>query len=344
MVFETYIKSFREAAINAGYSELSIQRCLNYAEPLISKGFPVIYNTSHLASLVGYKKKYLKRAALYPIYFYREFKIPKKDGIGTRTIKEPLPSLKEIQKWILDNLLYEVEVSKYVKSYVPKRNIRDNVKYHKNQKVVVTLDIEDFFPSINIKSIERIFKQIGYSSLISNLLSKLCCLDDSLPQGSPTSPYLSNIVLLEFDKSMEDFCLENSIRYTRYADDLTFSGNFDPSIIINKVRATLYPYGLKLKERKTRIMKSSQRQHVTGIVVNKKLQIPRETRKEIRQSYYYIKKYGLDNHIKHIKFSHANYLKHIIGKVEYILFINPADVEAIKIRDYLKSLQDIGTQ
>ena len=206
------------------------------------------------------------------------------------------------------------------------------------------MDIKDFFPSINIQSVESIFRGLGYSSLISNLISKLCCLDKSLPQGAPTSPYISNIILFNFDKSVEDFCKIHSIRYTRYADDLSFSGNFDPTLILNFVRENLALYGFALNERKNNIMKSNQRQHVTGIVVNEKLQVPREIRKELRQAYYYIKKYGLDEHIKYNNFSNSNYLKHLLGKAKYVLFINPKDKEAIEIIGFLESLQDSATQ
>lgn len=344
MDISSYEKKFRVEAKNAGYSESNIQKCLNYANPLISKGYPVIYNTSHLSSLVGYNKRYLKRAVKYSSYFYREFKVPKKSGQGSRTIHEPLPSLKEIQRWILDNILYKIEISRYTKAYVPSRNIYDNVKYHRRQKVVVSLDIINFFPSIRIHQIEKIFNELGYSSNVANLLGKLCCLEDSLPQGAPTSPYLSNIALHSFDRIMEKYCNTNNIRYTRYADDLTFSGEFNTKDLIQFVRQNLESIGLRLNENKSLIMNKNQRQHVTGIIVNEKLQVPRETRKEIRQAAYYIKKFGLDDHIKHLGYTKANYLKHILGKANYALFINPKDSEIREIVKFLESQNDIATQ
>lgn len=107
MTYQEYEHKFRELAKKKGYAEEHILRCLQYAKPLIEKKLPVIFNTTHLALLVGYNKNYIKRAAKNTYFFYRRFEIPKKNG-KTRLICEPLPSLKEIQHWILKNILYEI--------------------------------------------------------------------------------------------------------------------------------------------------------------------------------------------------------------------------------------------
>jgi len=133
MTFEQYKTEFTVEAGKSGYSEQNIILCLQYAEKLYSYGVPVIYNTSHLSGLVGYKKNYLKKAVLFTPYFYRKFYIYKKNG-KKRTISEPLPSLKEIQNWILLNILYNVEVSRFAKAYIRKSNIRQNLVFHKGQK------------------------------------------------------------------------------------------------------------------------------------------------------------------------------------------------------------------
>ena len=331
MPFSQYETNFRKKAKNAGYSEENIQKCLKYAKPLNDRGLPVIYNSANLSALVGYNKKYLKRVAQFTPYFYRTFRVLKANKKKFRTISEPLPSLKEIQKWILDNILYEIPISRFVKSYTPKRSIKDNIKYHKNQTVVLSMDIKDFFPSIKIDRIDTLFLSFGYSPLVSGLLSKICCLNGSLPQGAPTSPYLSNIILKSFDDIMEIYCTENSIRYTRYADDLTYSGDFNHVELISFVKDTLSSSGFILNDQKTRIMKSNQRQLVTGIVVNEKAQVPREIRKKLRQEAFYIEKYGLDDHIRFINNSNSNYIEHLLGIAKYIFFINPKDCEAPQI-------------
>jgi RNA-directed DNA polymerase len=138
MTYQYFETHFRDKAVKVGYSEENIIKCLNYAKPLIQKNLPVIFTTANLSSLVGYNKNYLKRAALFTPFFYRRFKIKKKNG-SSREITEPLPSLKEIQIWILENILYHLPVSRYAKAYVRGRNILENVKYHRSKEVLLTL-------------------------------------------------------------------------------------------------------------------------------------------------------------------------------------------------------------
>jgi len=335
MSFSKYATSFREKAISAGFSADNIQKCLVYAEPLYRKNLPIIYNTTNLSALVGYNKTYLKKAALYTEYFYRKFDIKKKNG-KLRKIKEPLPSLKEIQLWILQNILYEVPVSRFAKAYVKKRNIKENVKFHVDQDKVLSLDIRDFFPSIKRRSVEDIFLSLGYSSNISNLLGKLCCLDEALPQGAPTSPYLSNIFMSGIDAKIAKFCTDKKIKYTRYADDMIFSGDFDEEILIPVVKHEIETAGLKINEEKTRVMRRNVPQIVTGVVVNQKTQLPRKDRDRLRLEMHFIIKFGLSSHLQQIKNTKANYLKHIEGKIQYALFINPEDKELIDYLAYIK--------
>ena len=195
MDFTQYENSFITEATKVGYSQLNIQRCLDYAETLFTNKVPVIYNSSHLSAIVGYRKEYLKKAALHTKYFYRDFEITKKNG-AKRTISEPLPSLKEIQHWILKNILYQVPISPFAKAYKPKISLIENLKFHRNQPKLFTLDLENFFPSIPIETIENIFIELGYSNAIANLLTQLSTKDNRLPQGAPTSPYISNLIFL----------------------------------------------------------------------------------------------------------------------------------------------------
>lgn len=335
MTFENYQHAFTKKANKAGYSENNIQKCLEYAKPLVDRNLPVIYNTSHLSALVGYKRSYIKKAVLYPSYFYRTFRILKRNG-NQRTLQEPLPSLKEIQDWILVNLLYEIPINRFAKAYIPNRNLIDNVKYHRNKQVVVSLDIQDFFSSISRNSIENIFLRIGYSSNISNLISKLCTLNDSLPQGASTSPYLSNIFLNDFDIIVSTFARLNNIRYTRYADDLTFSGDIENTAsLIDFIEFELARLQLRLNKDKVKVMGQNVRQLVTGIVVNSVVQAPKKYRDKIRQEVYYIRKYGVDIHLKNTHNNKGNYLNHLIGKINFVLYVNKEDKEMKNYKAYL---------
>lgn len=340
MKFEQYKQEFETKASNSGYTADNIQRCLNYAKPLIEKGFPVIYNTSHLSSLVGYSKDYIKRAVIYTPYFYRDFEIKKKNGNGKlRKISEPLPSLKEIQDWILKNILEVEKVSPFAKAYRKKIGLIENVKFHKNQPKVLTLDIRDFFPSIKTESVEIIFKEFGYSDLISNLLSKLCTRDGCLPQGAPTSPYLSNIFFKSADDIIIKYCLENDIKYTRYADDLSFSGDFNEIELTELVENAVRQIGLSLHLDKVKLMTPNQRQTVTGIVVNEKPQVVFHKRNKLRQEMHYIIKFGIQGHMQHKNIKYKNYVEHLLGKINFILQLNPKDTEFQKYKEHLIGLK-----
>jgi len=338
MNFEQYKKEFIEEASKAGYSEQNIQRCLTYAEKLFIKNVPVIYNTTHLSALVGYKKEYLKKAVFYTNHFYRDFDILKKNG-KKRLISEPLPSLKEIQIWILKNILYKVNVSAFAKAYKPNVSIIENLKFHKNQPKVFTLDLENFFSSIKVESIEQLFLQLEYSPLISNLLSKLCCRENALPQGAPTSPYLSNMYFNPADDIISKHCTGRKIRYTRYADDLTFSGDFDEKELLCMVDKTVKDLGLQINKSKTKLMRPNTRQIVTGIVVNEKPQVLFKKRNEIRQSLYFIKKFGFDDHANFKKITKVNYLEHLFGQINFILQINKDDKEFLEYKAVLLNLK-----
>lgn len=338
MDFIHYEDIFTKEATKMGYSPQNIQYCLDYAEILYSNDVPVIYNSAHLAELVGYKKEYLKKAALHTKYFYRDFEILKKNG-KKRSISEPLPSLKEIQHWILKNILYKRPVSAFAKAYKPNVSLIENLKFHKNQPKVFTLDLENFFPSIGIESVEKVFLDLGYTKGISDLLSKLCTRDGSLPQGAPTSPYLSNLIFEEADKTISEYCIQKKIRYTRYADDLSFSGDFDEKELFNKVTEAIDKLKLKINPSKTKLMTPDSRQTVTGIVVNEKPQVVFHKRNALRQAMYYIQKFGIDEHREYKEINQANFLEHLLGKINFVLQINPKDIEFIGYKSYLKELK-----
>lgn len=148
-----------------------------------------------------------------------------------------------------------------------------------------------------------------------------------------------NLLLREFDEKVGMYCRQEQIRYTRYADDMTFSGNFDELKVIRFVRKALKSMGLQLNNKKTRVRKQGQQQEVTGIVVNYKTQLPKSIRKEIRKNMYYICKYGLESHLDYIDSEHKNYLEHLLGQVSYALFINPNDLEMERYKKILKALK-----
>jgi RNA-directed DNA polymerase len=335
---QLYEKKFTQKAFKNGFSSDYVRKCLSYANPLLEKNLPVVYNITHLSGLVGYDISYIKRAVKFQKYFYRKFEIEKRDG-KKRTLYEPLPSLKEIQLWILNEVLYKLKVSRYAKAYVPKRSIKEHTIYHTDQPFVLTLDIKKFFNSIKFGSVELLFRNIGYSKKMSNLFTKLCFRDNELPQGAPTSPYISNLILNEFDSAVSNYCMENQIKFTRYADDLAFSGNLNAEEIEKLVIDELFKIGLELNDDKRKLMEPNQPQLISGIIVNKKAQLPKKVRNSLRNEMYYIKKFSLENHLERTKQKKANYRKHLLGRINYLLQINPRDKEFIEYRKFLHELK-----
>ena len=260
---------------------------------------------------------------------YKVYKIKKRNG-KYRTIYEPNQLLKQIQKQILDNILNNKAISKYAKAYHKGIKLKDNAMPHINKEIILKLDIKDFFENITFIDIYNSCFPIEYfPKSIGMLLTYLCTYDDHLTQGAPTSAYISNLVMKDFDEVLGRWCDLNNISYTRYSDDMTFSGNFNPSEVIIKFRKMLYKLGLELNNKKIHIVYKSSCQNVTGIVVNKKLQVNSKYRKQIRQEIYYIEKFGLDSHLKrrNINCDTQKYLNILYGKILYVLQINENDEE-----------------
>lgn len=266
---------------------------------------------------------------------YYKYMIPKQNGTK-RVILEPDYLLKHIQKNIYHRLLEQREISKYATAYHSHADVKDNAFVHLNQPLILKLDITSFFDSITFPMIYRTVFNTNYVPLtIGTLLTHLCCYDDILPQGAPTSAVISNLVMKHFDDVVGDWCEKQKIRYTRYCDDMTFSGQFEPRDVIKKVNGLLYSMGMELNHQKTKVISSGQRQTVTGIVVNQKLRVLKSYRKEIRQEIYYIEKYGMISHLMWkynllheptIEFQ-TKYLRKLYGKITYILHIDPDDIE-----------------
>jgi len=279
---------------------------------------------------------------------YYSYKIPKRSG-GYRQIDAPSEHLKLIQRFILDNILYCFPCSKYAKAYIKKNSIVDNARYHQKRKLVVKLDVKDFFNSIKAHHIYNFFRKCEYSEDLTVLLTNLCVYKGRLPQGAPTSGYLSNLILNDFDVSVGDYCKTHAIRYTRYADDLTFSGDFDIAALIYFVKNRLKVLGLEINTSKLKVMRSNNRQVTTGIVLNEKLQVPRTYRMKIRQEIYMISKYGLESHLKHIngkngkekeikKEDKEKYLRSLDGKIQFVLSIHKNDEKMKNYQKYIKAL------
>lgn len=171
------------------------------------------------------------------------------------------------------------------------------------------------------------------------LLTYLCTYNEHLPQGAPTSAYISNLVLKEFDEELGKWCCQNNISYTRYSDDMTFSGMTFSNELIPRVRKMLSKLGLELNNKKTHLIHHSNRQIVTGIIVNEKCTLDKNYKKKIRQEMYYLTKYGIDSHCSKINCQDKlHYLASLKGKILYVLQIDQNNQEFINYKNTINKL------
>lgn len=251
---------------------------------------------------------------------YEEIIIHKKSG-GLRFLYEPSKELKSIQKRILKNVLEEKKLSNYSYAYRKKVSVLDNAKPHVKKDVIVKLDIKDFFDNIRFSMVyDSCFNETLYPKKMGMLFTNLCVYNNRLPQGAPTSGFISNVVLRNFDEKVGSYCEKRNISYTRYSDDLTFSGDFDVKNLIKYVNKLLYEYNFRLNKKKIKVVSKKTRQQVTGIVVNEKVNIRRNYKRKTRQEMYYIKKYGLKSHLKNIayKSDEKTYLLNLLGRINHV--------------------------
>lgn len=219
-------------------------------------------------------------------HHYREFNIKKRTG-GMRTIHAPRVFLKTVQRWILNYVLFDLPIHTACHSYRKSYSIITNASIHANKGYVANLDIVDYFGSIKKIRLQCELSTI-FGPVMSGWIASLCTFKNALPQGAPTSPALSNFHLRDFDRIIYEHCQRNELAYSRYADDITISGNNKRAItstialVIDKLNA----YQLRINDKKSRIASRSGQQKVTGVVVNVVPQPPRSFRKRIRAIFH----------------------------------------------------------
>ncbi|MDT8867100.1 reverse transcriptase family protein [Vibrio fluvialis] len=336
------LKEWKRFFEDRGIEPRIISEYLKYIDKLESGGYPVIFEVEHLSKLIGIRYEDLNKMIFGSGSFYRTFKIKKRSG-GKREISAPYPSLALCQSWIKENIL-ELDKSHFCShSYARKRSIVTNAKIHVNCNSVLKLDIRDFFPSIKINWVINYFFSLGYSENVAFGLASLCCLSDSLPQGARTSPDLSNLLLKSLDKRLYRLSSKFSFKYTRYADDITFSGDDIPVVFIKYVKDILVNYGFELNENKIRLIKGEKQKIVTGLDISSNdIRLPRKTRRDLKRQVYYIRKYGLLSHVSKQKIKDPNYIQSLLGKLAFWSYVEKNNNEAKEMYEYIKSLNRNG--
>lgn len=291
----------------------------------------------------NYKPRKKRRGSKYENY--HTVVIHRGRGHRNRILSVPNDLLKFVQRRILDRFLYQLETSEYSTAYCKGKSLLDNASPHIGKECVLKLDISHFFDSIDDDAVYMIMKQLELSVPATSLLTHLCTYKGKLPQGAPTSPYIANLVMKHFDEKLGKWCKERNITYTRYCDDMTFSGDktsVRKSKIIVKVKVLLNNMEMKLNDKKTIFISSSQQQRVTGIVVNEKPAIPREIRRSIRQEVYYCTKFGVSDNLQRqgLDISPDKYLHSLLGRISFALQIDPYNSEMLKYFDTVKQLMN----
>ena len=290
---------------------------------MVTSRFPIIFDFYHLSSLLGRTPAYLASVINGTIHHYREFQIPKRKG-GKRTINAPYPALLECQQWINNEILRRIHVHRTSHGFCRKRSIVSNASQHLNQACLLKMDLKDFFPSINIRRVICVFQKVGYPKNIAVYLARLCCLNDCLPQGAATSPSISNIVCHRLDSRLFSLARGWELRYTRYADDLAFSGKRISMRFLEAVTAVISDEGFEVNRKKTRLCRSNGRRIVTGLSVSgSQLSVPRQYKRKLRQEIYYIQKYGMQSHSAKRKITNPFYLDSLHGKLIFWNWVEP---------------------
>lgn len=314
-------------------------------ERLRNNNLPLCNTAEEIAAAMGINIGKLRFLAFNrrtsTVSHYIRFKMPKKTG-GERVISAPMPNLKQAQHWILTNILDKLNPHQAAHGFCRQRSIITNATPHVEKDVVINFDLKDFFPSISYKRVKGLFHSFGYSETAATIFALLCTSADVeklqldartyyvavgdryLPQGSPASPAISNLLCRRLDKRLTGMADNNGFTYTRYADDLTFSASGESlrhiCNILRRTESIVTHEGLRINQDKTRVLRNTRQQEVTGIVVNEKLSVCRKTLRKFRATLYQIENEGLENK----KWGNStNLIAAITGYANFVAMVNP---------------------
>lgn len=319
---------------------------------LLNFVYEKIYQTNKYQNEVKITQSLLNFYAFIKKDCYTTFEIKKKAG-GRRIINTPKYKLKTIQR-CLNEIFKTLFIPHFAAAgFIEGRNIVTNANMHIRKKYVYNIDLQDFFTSIDFRRIKTILefepfnlKNVSIAATgvmpatnnrsreeLGYMIANLCCKDGVLPQGAPTSPIITNMICTRLDKKLFSLAKLNKARYTRYADDITFSSNKE--VFNHHFKGRLEQIiekeeHLKINDKKERLQCSKERQIVTGIVVNVKLNISREYNKDLRFWLMCAAKFGIDqaqsrfddkNQTENVELRKVNVIRYISGKIRYFQMV-----------------------
>jgi RNA-directed DNA polymerase len=327
-----------------------LQDTQSTVEGLTWWGLPIMHTSRDLAEQLGLELKVLRWLTYHrrgaTVVHYHRYEISKKTG-GVRCISAPKPALAGAQRWVLDQILRRIEPEPQAHGFVPGRSIVTNAAVHTGKAVVCNLDLKDFFPSITFRRVKKLFFSLGYSEHVATLLALLTTepprvpaeLDGKtyhvalgsrvLPQGACTSPAITNALCRRLDRRLDGLARRHGFAYTRYADDLTFSGDAPRAVgrLLRSVRAIVAAEGLTEHPRKTRVMRRGGRQEVTGLTVNDRPSIARKELRTLRAILHNAARFGLESQNRE---GRPDFATHLRGRVEYACMVDPG--RALELR------------
>lgn len=299
--------------IGKGYSGL-LQDKETDEELLTSLELPIIKDDKELADFLEIPYIDLRFLAYHRDVtltdHYHRYTIPKRSG-GERNIAAPKPLLKSVQKKILEKILEKINISEEAHGFRKGRSVVSGAEVHSKQpELLINIDIENFFPTVTFERVRGLFKSFGYSGYIASLLAMLCTYCERmpieikgqtkyvktseriLPQGSPASPMITNIICRKLDSKLRELAELYQFTYSRYADDMSFS--FKESLEQKQIGKILYEIECRVKEEgfeinreKTHYLKKNNRQCITGIVINnEEIGVPKVWLKKMRAAIY----------------------------------------------------------
>ncbi|MEE3368859.1 MAG: reverse transcriptase family protein [Planctomycetota bacterium] len=246
---------------------------------------------------------------------------PLVSGSKRRWIEAPDRELKAAQRWLLDQWFYQLAPTDAAHGFVPGRSIVSNASQHVGCAWVVTADLRNFFPSIGTGRIAQVLSEFEQPSDVTAAVVGLVTRRRRLPQGAPTSPQLANLVARRLDLRLLGWARRRGWSYTRYADDLTFSGAGKPRPLLGAVERIVRDEGFTLAPGKTHVMPHHQRQVVTGMVVNERVALPKPHRRLLRAMLHRLETMGVDK-------VDPRQLQVVQGHLALAHFVDPARFQA----------------
>ena len=288
---------------------------LRLARQLFDEGLPPLVDRGTLPYLFGVSPRLISAMGKFPERYYRRFVTPKHGG-GQRQIDAPRRFVKLIQRWINQHVLASAKLPPYVLGFAKGRNIFDHGRLHADSTNLMVVDIQDFFPTITFDNATAVFCDFGFPTTVALQLGSLCSLDRRLPQGAPTSPSIANLAFSHADSQLKALANSWDSRYSRYADDLAFSGSTRyTKTHVRRVETILKRHGFAVNTSKTRRIGSGARQIVTGLVINKVAHPPRWKRHNWRAMFH---------RAQHDPRQFAQHEQHMRGVAAFVSQYDPA--------------------